>query len=280
MTVEGDNQLGDRYALGYDAETQQLLARRTADSCAHFLLPHLRPGMTLLDCGCGPATITVGLAEAIAPGEVAAIDLDEEQLDAARAHAEAVGASNIRFQTASARALPFDDEAFDVVFFHAVLCYFPDPLVALAEARRVLRPGGVVAVRDIDVANWYAVPTDPVRDRFSAIYAGLVESDGGDARIGRRLRPLLHQAGFDSTIGSASFAHYGEPDRVRAKCLGTAELWGGDGFAAKVTELALTDATELRQIVASFRELAERPDAFFAEAWGEAVGWKPRTSSS
>jgi hypothetical protein len=67
---------------------------------------------------------------------------------------------------------------------------------------------------------------------------------------------------------------------VRLKCLALAELWGGEGFTAKVTELALTDVTELQQIVASFRDLAERPDAFFAEAWGEAVGWKPGTTGS
>ena len=60
------------YTMGYGPEFQKLLERRNAADCAAHLLPHLRPGMRLLDLGCGPGTISVGLAEAVAPGAFAA----------------------------------------------------------------------------------------------------------------------------------------------------------------------------------------------------------------
>ena len=62
-------------------------ARRTAQVNAAFLLPHLKPGMRLLDCGCGPGSITVGLAQAVAPAETVGIDASPDAIEAARAHA-------------------------------------------------------------------------------------------------------------------------------------------------------------------------------------------------
>ena len=264
----------DTYALGYDPRVQRLLEMRTAERSAGFLLPHLSPGMSLLDSGCGPGTITVGLARAVAPGEVVAIDLEESQLEEARRHAVAAGVSNVSFQVASALELPFPDKSFDVVFFHAVLCHLPDPIPALAEARRVLKFGGLVAVRDVDMSGWYTAPTDPRRDRIYEIFAGIVEEGGGDAHIGRRLRPLLHEAGCARTVGSASFIHYGDADSVRHKSEARAEaLSPGTPLAANASRLGLTPR-QLEETAAAWRELAARDGAFIAEAWGEALGWK------
>ena len=65
-----------RYGPGYTPATVQHYASRTAVQQAAFFLPYLRPGMSLLDCGCGPGTITIGLSHAVAPGQVVGIDIE------------------------------------------------------------------------------------------------------------------------------------------------------------------------------------------------------------
>ena len=71
--------------MGYSEEFLQLLDRRSAETHAAYLLPHLRSGDRVLDFGCGPGTITVGLAGAVDPGEVHGIDMEESQIAMARA---------------------------------------------------------------------------------------------------------------------------------------------------------------------------------------------------
>ncbi|MBI4340440.1 MAG: methyltransferase domain-containing protein, partial [Chloroflexi bacterium] len=65
---------------GYGPALQDMFQLRRASSRAAYLLPHLRAGFSLLDCGCGPGTVTIGLAEAVAPGQVVGIDLDARSL--------------------------------------------------------------------------------------------------------------------------------------------------------------------------------------------------------
>ena len=94
------------YTMGYSEEFLQLLGRRSAESHAAHLLPHLKPGNRVLDFGCGPGTITVGLARAVEPGEVHGIDMEESQIAMARSAAEAGGHANATFHVGDATALP------------------------------------------------------------------------------------------------------------------------------------------------------------------------------
>ena len=136
------------YTMGYGPEFGKLLERRNAADCAAHLLPHLRPGMRLLDLGCGPGTISVGLADAVAPGELYGIDMEPSQVEMAGAAASAGGHANARFRTGDVANLPFDDAAFDVAHCHALLNHVPDTRAVLAEAKRVLKPGGLFAARE------------------------------------------------------------------------------------------------------------------------------------
>ena len=102
------------YTMGYSDEFRQLLDRRSAQTHAAHLLPHLEPGQRVLDFGCGPGTISVGLASAVEPGELHGIDMEESQIELASAAARAGGHDNATFHVGDVTALPFDDDYFDV----------------------------------------------------------------------------------------------------------------------------------------------------------------------
>ena len=112
---------------------------------ASHLLPYLKPGLRVLDFGCGPGTISVGLAKAIEPGELHGIDVEESQIDLARSAAESGGHRTAIFHVGSATRLPFEDDYFDAAHCHAVLMHIPDTQATLSEVRRVLKPGGIIA---------------------------------------------------------------------------------------------------------------------------------------
>ena len=128
---------------------------RTARNSAAYLLPHLRPGMQLLDVGCGPGTLTDDLAAAVGPdGEVLGVDNAPEVVAAAAGSSRS---PNVRFEVQDVQRLQLPDDAFDVVHAHQVLQHLVDPVAALREMARVCRPGGLVAVRDADYAamTWH-----------------------------------------------------------------------------------------------------------------------------
>jgi ubiquinone/menaquinone biosynthesis C-methylase UbiE len=146
------------YTHGYDETVVQEMASRSADRQGAFFLPYLRPGMQLIDVGCGPGTITVGLAKAVAPGEVLGIDLEPTMIEQARSLADKVGLTNARFEVGRAEELPAADESFDAAFEHTLLEHVADPLRALREMRRALKPGGVIGLADGD---WGTMLVEP-----------------------------------------------------------------------------------------------------------------------
>ena len=91
-----------------------MLRRRSATTNAAYLLPHLRSGMRLLDFGCGPGTISVGLARAVESGALFGIDMEASQIAMARAAASAGGHPNMEFQACDVTDLPFEDDSGDV----------------------------------------------------------------------------------------------------------------------------------------------------------------------
>ena len=146
------------YTMGYSEDFQKLLRRRNAETSAAHLLPHLKPGMRVLDFGCGPGTISMGLAKAVEPGELHGIDMEESQISIAQAAASAGGHLNAVFQTADVTGLPFEDDSFDAAHCNALLMHVPDTNAVLTEVRRVLKPGGIISSREMFVDSSFLEP--------------------------------------------------------------------------------------------------------------------------
>src|SRR2546428_11725783 len=104
----------EKYTHGHAPATVRQHARRTAEEAAAFLLPALRRGMRLLDVGCGPGSITQGLAERLAPGQVVGLDLSRETLAAARQDAAARGLENLQYEEGGGEPAPLPHAPFGV----------------------------------------------------------------------------------------------------------------------------------------------------------------------
>jgi len=265
---------GEAYALRGSADFAGFMAAtRSAAAQAAFVRPHLRPGMTLLDCGCGPGSITVGLAELVAPGAVTGVDTDPAQVTRARALAAARGVATVRFEEASVYALPFPDGAFDAVFSHALLEHLQHPVAALREMRRVAAPAGVVGVRTRDWEGLLLAPAEPALLESVALWERLSRHTGGDPRRGKQLRGLLRAAGFARAEVSASYDCHATPATTQQwATFWAAELRGTMG--ARLRALGWTDRATLEGMAAAWTAWAARPDAFLARAFCEAVAWR------
>src|SRR4051794_2043583 len=176
---------------------------RTADNSAGYLLPHLRPGLDLLDVGCGPGSLTADLARRVAPGRVVAIDSAVAPLDEARAAAAAAGVE-VEVREGDAYALDLPDHSVDVVHAHQVLQHVSDPVAVLREMARVCRPGGVVAARDADYAVMAWAPAGPRLDRWLEIYRATARANGAEPDAGRRLLGWAHAAGLEDVTATTS----------------------------------------------------------------------------
>ncbi|WP_251151750.1 methyltransferase domain-containing protein [Cellulosimicrobium sp. Marseille-Q4280] len=263
----------ESYTHGHHESVLRSHRWRTAENSAGFLLPHLREGMSVLDVGCGPATVTVDLAERVAGGRVVGVDASAAVLDSARDLAAQRGTANITFQQANAYELPFADGTFDVVYAHQLLQHLSDPIGALREMKRVAKPGGLVAVRDADYAamTWY--PESPGLTEWNTLYHEVTHAYGFEADAGRRLFAWVQDAGFDlaGIVPSASTWCYATPeDRT---------WWGGlwaercvaSNFAVQAQESALADDVALELLAQDWLRWAEEPAGWFAVLNGEVL---------
>lgn len=259
------------YTHGHHESVLRSHRQRTADNSAAYLLPHLRQGMSLLDIGCGPGTITVDLAARVAPGKVTAVDTADNALAAAREEAHARNLSNIFFAAADVHALEFADGTFDVVHAHQVLQHVADPFQALREMRRVCVRGGIVAARDADYAGFTWYPELPMLDRWLDLYEQAARANGGEPDAGRRLLSWAQAAGFDDVTPSAGIWCFATPEERG--------WWGGmwadrivhSALARQLVDSGLATASELTEISTAWRAWAAAPNGWLAIPHGEIL---------
>ncbi len=258
-----------------DPEAQRLyVGVRRAAQWVPFFLPHLRSGMSLLDCGCGVGSITLDLAEIVAPGRVVGLDLDETQLEIGRRAAAQRGLTNVAFEQGSVYDLPFDDDAFDAVLAHTLLFHLSDPVAALKSMRRILKPGGLAAVSDDDAGTVVFSPDDPAMQRFGGLVDKLMRHNGANPTYSRHLRGLLLQVGFARSEGFAVAADYaGNLDATRHSAAIWVRVLRDPAVAGLVIGQGWAAQAELDELAEGLQRWGERPDAFFAVMYCAALGW-------
>ncbi len=260
----------DTYTHGHAEPVLQSHRWRTAENSAAHLLPALRAGADLLDVGCGPGTITVDLAARVAPGRVLGIDVSEEPLAEARALAGRSGV-DVAFEVGDVYALDLPDDSFDVVHAHQVLQHLTDPVAALREMARVCRPGGVLAVRDVDYATVAWFPASDGLTAWLDLYHRVARHNRAEPDAARHLVAWAHAAGLRELTATTSAWCFASP----AERAWWGRSWAGRATASSFAEQALAyglaTREELEGIAAAWLRWAEADDGWLGMLHGELL---------
>lgn len=256
MTLDQMPSSGSTYLLGHaDAEVRRLLlqARLYDDYTEHALrLAGLRPGMRVLDVGCGPGDVSFLAARLVGPeGAVLGVDAAADIIELARARATERGISSVRFEQAVIAGIALD-EPVDAVIGRLILMHVPDPVETLRQLAGLVRPGGFIAFSEFDMTAARSVPDLPLwraaRDGLAATFTGL----GLDPAFGATLPTLFRRAGLGSprlTLG-APIGGVGDGDPIDF----VVESWRSVLPAAKELGLATDGLAALDTLPQRLRE--------------------------
>lgn len=263
----------EEYSHGYGVASEYMTKKSVHTHAAH-IMPYMRSGMNLLDCGCGPGTITLGLADLVAPGQVVGIDIEPSQIEKAKVHAEARTVTNIRYEVASVYELPFPDSSFDAALAHTLLQHLQDPISALQEIRRVLKAGGVVALREEDWGSQLNYPEIPLVSELYSLYLRYWQSNGGDPYLPRRYKEILRQAGFSDIRVTASAEVFATSNAIRDWVQMVVFHLQEPVFIDQVTRQGWVDRKTVKKMGEALKSWGDHPDAFRAILTGEAIAWR------
>jgi ubiquinone/menaquinone biosynthesis C-methylase UbiE len=257
------------YTHGHHESVLRSHSWRTAENSAGYLLPQLRPGMSLLDIGAGPGTITADLAALVQPGRTIALEANESALNITRATFAKLDIE-VDFVVGDVHRLELPDDSYDVVHAHQVLQHVSDPVQALKEMRRVCKPGGIVAARDSDYRAFTWFPELPELDEWMDLYQRMARANGGEPDAGRRLLSWALAAGFEKVEATASnWTFANQPDR---------DWWGGmwadrilQSDLARQARAAGVPEEDLQRISDAWRTWSAAPDGFISLLHGEIL---------
>ncbi|KAJ4294666.1 hypothetical protein N0V88_004895 [Collariella sp. IMI 366227] len=234
------------------------------------------PSLTLLDIGAGSGTISASLAKYLLQGHVLATDISDSILARAKEYADSQGVTNISFQKASVYELPFEDSKFDVVHAHQVLCHLDSPVEAVKEMLRVVKPGGLLALREWDPRMWCFWPETKGLLEYQELMVAVMLANGGQDKAGRRLVSWVMGAGVERERIEASFGTwcYSKPEDRRAWGNSMIERLRDGPLREKGIELGLTTEKGVEEMIKAWEEWIETSDATLGIMNGEIVAKK------
>jgi SAM-dependent methyltransferase len=250
-----------------------ILTRRTLANSHPTLLRLLRPGLSVLDVGCGPGTLTREIARLVAPAAVVGMDRSRAMICMAEAAIPPGSMDHLVFYTGDIRRSAWDGE-FDVVNAIRTLGWIRDPGRALARMARAAAPGGTVIVRDDDHtrAQWSGAPEAWLRF-FRAFLRGR-EAGGLDSAIARRLPALGEAAGLEDLTLTRHVTVVTSGDADFFRVAGRWRMIAGSRGRQVVAAGHLSES-ERRDALAAYTEWMRRSDAAHTSLEACLVGRRP-----
>jgi ubiquinone/menaquinone biosynthesis C-methylase UbiE len=260
-----------KYAHGHhDSVLKSHLWRTVENSCA-YLVPYIKPSFKILDIGCGPGTITCGLARLVPDGSVVGIDTAQDVLNKARSFADSRNQTNVSFVTGNIFGLDFPDNVFDIVHCHQVLQHVGDASAALKEMRRVTKPAGIVAAREM--CEFLHYPRSEGLERFRELFFAISRSVGGTPEAGVILPKFAREAGFEReavTLTAGTWCFRSQED-LDYWCGMWSERVLASNYKMNALKTGLTSEEELQRISKTFDKFAKEEDAVFIVVNGEII---------
>lgn len=232
----------------------------------------LHAGATCLDVGCGGGDVTAELARRVGPaGSVLGVDIDPTILELAAGEARAKGLNNVEFRVLDIRSRQVGT-TFDLVYSRFLLSHLADPAAGIAALLGHVRPGGLLAVEDIDFSGSFTWPESDAFHRFRDLYVGVVRGRGGDPDLGRRLPLLFLDHGLEDVD-----VRVGQPIGMQ----GAVKLINGltlENIADAVTADGLAERSEIEALLAEMDRFAADPRTLIAlPRIVQVRGRRPRT---
>lgn len=263
--------MSENYTLGYSDASIAIMAFRTAENHAGFFLTRLKSGMRVLDIGCGPGTITYGLAQKVVPAQVIGIELDLAQTEPVLERARAAGL-NLTFEQANAYELPYENDSFDAVFLSAVVGNLQRPEEMFGEVFRVLKSGGIVGAKEFNHSSNIVWPETEFLTKVNKLYERLRLANGHDPDSGRKVPGLLAATGFDDLEARATFDTIPRPEWTGSPIM---EAMVRDEWGPQFVERGWASAEEVEEMIQASEVYKPGPDFFQATAWVEVLAKKP-----
>lgn len=264
----------NHYKFGHESHIINLLNNRTFERCATFLEPFMRSEMLVLDCGCGPGTITAGFAKRLTKGKVFGIDIEPSQLELAQKNIASQNLRNVEFHQGDILNLPFEDNTFDLVYTNAVVCQLEKYNDAIRELYRVVKPGGIGAIREPDFGGKLFYPENPILMEANKCRDELLVKNHVQIFMGRKLRSLFLKAGFNKALGSASAESYGDKASLELMCnYFIGELENAPFIKNEISRKKIS-LKKIIQYKEAWRAFSKKPDAFLVNVWCQVVGIK------
>jgi SAM-dependent methyltransferase len=257
------------------AEQQRLEAQARLLGGAEFL-PPLRPGMQLLDIGCGTGAIARDAARAVHPGLVLGLDRSEAQLATAARLAAAHGIMNVQFRQADALHLQLPDDTYDGVYCRFVLEHLARPKQAVREMYRVIRPGGWACAYEWEAGCIVNYPDSPAIDQVWHTIYRWQQAQGGDPWIGRKLYGIFTDVGFAAVHAECrGWAITGAPEeseRLRWYVGGACEIMRQTSAGLIAAQLVTPET--LARADDEYQRLLTSPATYIAHSFCRVVGFK------
>ncbi len=267
--------MNETYVHGYDQQANIRL-KDQADALVDLLHSDTSypPGCAVLEAGCGVGSQTVTLAARSPGARFTSVDISADSLAEAKRRIDEAGVTNVQFQQGDVFNLPFEPESFDHLFVCFLLEHLARPAEALVVLQRLIKPGGTITVIEGDHGSTYFHPDSAAAHRAIQCQVDLQSAAGGDANIGRRVYPLMVEAGVEGVQVSPRMVYVdsSRPDLVDRFTLKTFTAMI-EGVRERALVAGLADAEAFDAGIRDLRRTAE-VDGVFCYTFFKGVGRK------